>query len=55
MLVEFLVLMKAHILDKSNVNQIYDLSGRKVNVMQNAGVYIIEYKNHYRRKYFFNK
>ena len=37
---------EAHILDKSNVNQIYDLSGRKVNVMQNAGVYIIEYKNH---------
>tara|TARA_B100001540_G_scaffold113865_1_gene102010 strand:+ start:476 stop:1021 length:546 start_codon:yes stop_codon:yes gene_type:complete len=43
---------EAHILDESNVNQIYDLSGRKVNVMQNAGVYIIEYKNHYRRKVF---
>ena len=43
---------EAHILDNSNINQIYDLSGRKVNVMKSTGVYIIEYKNHYRRKVF---
>lgn len=42
---------KLDVLNSSEVSQIYDISGRKVDELKNSGIYIIEYSNNIRQKF----
>ena len=41
---------EVNLLNDSYIDQIYDIFGRRVDVIQNSGVYIIEYNNNIRKK-----
>ena len=42
---------KLDVFSNSEISQIYDISGRKVDKIKNSGIYIIEYSNNIRQKF----